>query len=211
MILQIYKDNLTVNIFDSLHTDWTSINDIINWDKYSDFLLENQLINDYKVLRTIIKDLVTAITGSDYSNFNLLNDAEKIVAAKYLINKIPYSSLIAIPNITQEQLIEFGNQFNLNSIKAREKRLNKAKEKAFILFDRQSVLFLLSEITGGYLTLPLTERYISGIESFEEDGYEGLIDFILNISLLENVNTVSGITKLQAQNILLDIIKNGIY
>jgi hypothetical protein len=211
MILQIYKDNTTVNIFDSLQTDWTSINDITNWDKYSDFLLENQLINDYKVLRKIIETLVVAITGSDYSNFNLLTDVEKNIAAKYLVNRIPFATLMTIPNMTEEKLKEFGNDFNLNSIKARDKRLNKAKEKCFILFDRLSVLYLLNQITGVYEQVALDKRYIDGIESLADDGYIGLIDFILTISSITEINTINGVTKAQAQAILLDVIQNGVY
>ena len=214
MILQIYKDNSTINIFDSIQLDWTSIDNIVKWGEHAEYLLNFNIVNDYKVLRSKIKSLVEAITGSDYSNFNLLSKEEQYIAAESLINKIPNDKLIAIEDITEDKLKSFGNMFNINSIQARTIRLNKAKETAFTLYNRTSCLFLLAEINGGYMTYSLSTRYIDGIESLADDGYDGLIDFIYtldNQAMEQYIETINGLTLTQAKNILLDVIVNGIY
>lgn len=204
-------DNQTIIISETILSGQSDISTAEGQDGYSTFLLENNLINDYKVIRSEIKNYIYNIIDNDQDNWDNLSENEKTIAGKQLINKVPSDKLITIPDITEELIVEQGNNFNLNSINARKKRMKKAEEKCFLIYDNHSCLYLLHSITGGYNNQDLNDRYIKGIEELTEDGYFGIIDFIYTLETDINITTLNGLTKTQAMNILLEILKDGVY
>lgn len=204
-------DNQTIMVNDTPLTGWNDISTAEGWDEYATFLLEYKFVNDYKVIRTEIKNYIYTIINNDWNNQNNLSDVQKTIAGKQLINKVPNDKLMTIPNITPELIVEWGNDFNLNSIKARTKRLKVAEQKCFLMYDNISCIYLLHSLMGGYNNQDLADRYIKGIEELSEDGYFGLVDFIYTLETDINITTLNGLTKTQAMNALLAVIKDGVY
>lgn len=204
-------DGETIMVNDTPIVGQNDISTAEGWDEYATFLLENKFVNDYKVIRTEIKNYIYSIINDDWNNQDNLTDEQKTIAGKQLINKVPADKLMTIPNITPELIVEQGDDFNINSIKARTKRLKAAEQKCFLMYDNTSCLYLLHSLMGGYNNQDLADRYIKGIEELSEDGYFGLIDFIYTLETDINITTLNGLTKTQAMNILLDIIKDGVY
>lgn len=115
MILQLYFDNETVNIFDSLQDGWTSIDTIEGWHTYKDVIIANGILNNYSDFRNVMEELVMDIAGVDFSTFNLLSTEEMMIALEHLPNIIPNATLLTIPGISQEQIDYYLNTFVLTT------------------------------------------------------------------------------------------------
>jgi len=53
---------------DTTIVGWDDISTAEGWDEYATFLLENKFVNDYKVIRTEIKNYIYSIINDDWNN-----------------------------------------------------------------------------------------------------------------------------------------------
>lgn len=73
----------------TLPEDYEDIGSIENWNDFGKQFIGSIVgFKDWMCLRSIIKDLIIAITGSDFVNWDNLNQQQKIVAMTYIPTKI---------------------------------------------------------------------------------------------------------------------------
>ena len=73
----------------TLPIEYEDISSIENWDAFGKQFIGSIVgFKDWMCLRSIIRDLVIAITGSDFVNWDNLNQQQKIIAMTYIPTKI---------------------------------------------------------------------------------------------------------------------------
>lgn len=147
----------------------------VYWDHFGPSLIGTTPgFKDYMSLRAIILPLITAICGSDFSNFNYLSTDEKEIALRYFPTKIIASQGINFfftkASSQEKGLFYIDNYLAVSSV-AREKRYT-----AYINFGYQ----YLGSIQGIKAESYLREAFLDityvkrGVLYIAEDGIEGL-------------------------------------
>jgi hypothetical protein len=218
-----FKDSHIVA--DTIPSDYTDISSIENWDKYGRNLIGSVFgFKDWKCLQREIKALVYEKTNNDIdANWNSLNSAEKIIACRYMLSKIPGVRFAStFPDSAERTKVAI--EFDINNREARGSWL-KANGRTQILR-----IYLFGKIgsTNALETFHdvtkegLLELYEGGIAGTEEDGNEGINDFLLarngtsyaaNGLALRNYPVIdgSGDTIADVAEAMVEITNNGIY
>jgi hypothetical protein len=163
----ICKSELDINEYDDIST-------IENWDNYGlSTKFENGYIVDYKVIRDEIGKLAFEKVQMNWNNWNNLTETEKDIVCKYVV--CPKNLIMSrFPNDINNKLKSWDDE----STKAREYRYNILIRNLLFgyLTERKALMCLRSVSENGLLF-----AYFGGLEgSVEDDGVEGLFDFILS-------------------------------
>jgi hypothetical protein len=89
--------------------------------------LVNNLIADWKVGRAKMKEICLEKTNN-FSDWNALNEAEKNIILKYVINLLPPQIIMTYP---QDYIQNCAKEFDLQNTIARRKRREKARVIVF--------------------------------------------------------------------------------
>lgn len=195
-----YEENKQYNVLyqQSLEFGYEDVtNSILDWDMHGGVIGK-----DYKYIREKIKTLAGDLSG--------LNDDEKLVSAQWMCPSPEDSQVQTLLssdyNIYLEKWIEGGKS-------SRELRWSACKKAAFSL-----VVESFSALNS-ILDDNLHEKYLEGIESLNEDGFDGLIDWISSTNGYTSSGLINGgytpidtnNTMQDISNILLNIVQNGNY
>lgn len=157
---------------------------------------------DYKYVRKQIQDLIT--------DFSLLSSADKILAGEFMA---PDPATIKTSDVLGSEFDTYKIDWITKSKQARTLRWNAAILIGFnLITDAKTALS--DSIDGG-----LHIKYIEGIDSFANDGVDGVFDFIESTStyaatgLINTGYTPSNPPQTMAQIsvLLMDILRNGNY
>jgi len=186
----LYKSSL-----DSGYTDVTGL--ISGWHTHGEASGK-----DYKFVRKEIQGLIT--------DFSLLSAADKILAGQFMA---PDPATIKTSDVLGSEFDAYKIDWITKSKEARTARWNAAILIGFSLITDAKVA-LSDSIDGG-----LHIKYIEGIDSFANDGVDGVFDFIESTStyaatgLINTGYTPSTPPQTMAQIsvLLMDILRNGNY
>jgi hypothetical protein len=167
------------SVAENLTADYTDISSIENWDKWGPELYitgEHYGFKDWKALRGVIKKLVYTIIVDNFNNWDNLTAPQKIIACKYLPNKVPTANFVAtIPDASERNKIAL--EFDSLSKEGRRKRFEIARMYTFnslTVADCMDIVDFISE--------KLQSSYVGGIESNALDGKDGLFDYVSGTS-----------------------------
>jgi len=157
---------------------------------------------DYKYVRKQIQDLIT--------DFSLLSSADKILAGQFMA---PDPATIKTSDVLGSEFDTYKIDWITKSKQARTLRWNAAILIGFNLISDAKIA-LSDSIDDG-----LHVKYIEGIDSFANDGVDGVFDFIESTSgysssgLINNgytpLNSPQTMTEISV--LLMDILRNGNY
>lgn len=186
----LYKSSV-----DSGYTDVTGL--ISGWHKHGEASGK-----DYKFVRKQIQDLI--------SSFGSLSASDKILAGQFMA---PDPTTIATSDVLGSEFDAYKIEWITKSKEARLARWDAAILVGFnLITDAKTALS--DSIDGG-----LHIKYIEGIDSFANDGVDGVFDFIESTSgyaatgIINNGYTPSNPPQTMAQIsvLLMDILRNGNY
>jgi hypothetical protein len=161
-------------VSDILDSDYDDISSIENWDSYGlSSKFNNGYIVDYKVIRDEIAKLTLDKIQFDWGNWDNLTDKEKDIVCKYVC--CPKSLIF---NRFPDKINELLKNWDDESTKARKYRYEiLVRNTLFNYLTEKKALMCLRTVSENGLLL----SYFGGLEgSLEDDGVEGLFDYILS-------------------------------
>lgn len=180
-------------------------------------------INDWKCIRTAIKNLAIALTGNaDIQSWNRLewdtfDEEEKIILAKFMPNKINGLYLFELESQGLIAVADCAEYFDSNSRSARKQRWTSCRKvvmTSFAVYDSMGWIqknvksFVNADWPNG---INLSDAYIDGYEFKQDDYLYGLGDFVHNELRNSGLIPTNGLTLNELCDYLLDILLNGNY
>ena len=212
------------NVVPATHDDISSIE---YWDKFGKFVLGTEVgMKDWMSLRDIIRGLVEAKGGVDYSTYvaNLTSE-EKAVAAKYVPTKIVdalgYLQL-ATDSGGVEQAKNNIKTYLKNSTDARDTRYGEVVSYAYQRLGKNQGLQVedtvrQNNLRGKYIERGVLKKSEDTVDGFEDyfKSTDGFVASGLLAKLNDNTYTLiddgSGQTKAQFVDTCVGIVKDGQY
>jgi hypothetical protein len=169
-------------VVNALPAGYTDVSGIVNWAKYGPELVGTATgFMDWKCLQREIRALADAIVDNDYdANWNSLDSAEQLIVCNYLLSRVPAARFAStVTNAAERMQISIG--FDLNNRRARgnwQSGTGRVEIMRVFLFGKigkdNALAVFRDAVTDGLL-----ELYEGGVEGSEEDGIEGVNDFLL--------------------------------
>lgn len=187
----------------------SSTNDTSDWRYNADTIenregqinnfLVNNLIADWKVGRAKMKEICLEKTNN-FSDWNALNEAEKNIILKYVINLLPPQIIITYP---QDYIQNCAKEFDLQNTIARRKRREKARVVVFNNVPIAWCMLLINDI----ILKHIDDKYFAWIESEATEWFSWIIDRLQN-DLFTLDFTPYVLTKQQLSDALLNVFIN---
>ena len=208
---------------DSLPGDYIDISSMENWAKFGPGIIGSTTgFRDWKCLQREIKAIAVTIVNNDFvGQWGNFNPDQELIACQYLLSQVPpgkFNTLFPDPG----DRLNVAMEFDLNNRRARgnwQKGTGRIEVMRVYLFGKIGKVNALEAMVDAVRD-GLFELYEGGVEGTVEDGYPGIVDFILSRSPYESngltkrsypVIDESGDTLDTIAATLVNIASNGMY
>ena len=161
--------------------------------------LVNNLIADRKVGRSKMKEMCLVKTNN-LTDWNALNDSEKNIILKYVINLLPPQIIMTYP---QDYIQICAKEFDVQSTMARKKRREKARVIVLNSVPIAWCMLLINDI----ILKHIDDKYFAWIESEATERFPWIIDRLQNDLFTLNFMPYV-LTKQQLSDALLNVFNN---